>query len=266
MTSSLLKLDHVSKKFGADRYAVHDISLEFPRKGARLVTLAGESGSGKSTLALMTLGFLPPSEGKILYKGREIIKLNGREFRMFRRHVQAIFQNPFEAFNPFYRVSHSLRMVLKQIAIKPSSPVGREKIDEAFDAVQLDPSQILHRFPHELSGGQLQRIAIARIIILSPELIVADEPVSMIDASLRLLVLRHLTQLKSRFGVNILYITHDLSTALQISDELLIAYRGEIVERGHPQQVINHPQADYTRLLVAAVPVPDPTIRWSRTI
>jgi len=139
----------------------------------------------------------------------------------------------------------------------------RAAVRTALLQVQLDPESVLGRYPHQLSGGQLQRIAIARAILLQPRLLIADEPVSMIDASLRVLVLKELLDLKQRLGVSILYITHDLSTALQVSDEILIAREGEIVERGEARTVIETPQHPYTRLLIDAIPVPDPHQHWS---
>ena len=129
--------------------------------------------------------------------------------------------------------------------------------------MKLDPERVLKSYPHQLSGGQLQRISIARAMLIEPEMLVADEPVSMVDASLRVFILRQLVELKEEFGISILYITHDLSTALQISDELLIAYKGEVVERGDPEEVIGNPKHDYTRLLISSVPMPDPRRRWS---
>ena len=265
MTSPFLEIANVGRTFGrgaSQVRAVEDMSLLFSAGEAKLITVAGESGCGKSTLALMALGFLRPTSGEVRYNGVPLPKLSKPAFREFRRNVQAVFQNPFETFNPFYRVSHALELALRLCGVAPSSAQGRQRIEEALARVQLDPARVLARYPHELSGGQLQRISIARAILVSPKLIVADEAVSMVDASLRVLILRYLLDLRTRSGVNVLYITHDLSTALQISDELLIAHRGRIVERGVPAQVIGAPRHDYTRLLVDAVPVPDPSDRW----
>jgi len=210
----------------------------------------------------MALGFLRPTSGEVRYKGVSLARLSSSAFRDFRRDVQAVFQNPFETFNPFYRVSRALDLALRLRGVSPSSAEGRARMDEALARVQLDRAQVLHRYSHELSGGQLQRISIARAILVSPKLIVADEAVSMVDASLRVLILRYLLDLRTSSDVNVLYITHDLSTALQISDELLIARGGRIVERGPPQEMIGAPRHEYTRLLVDAVPVPDPSGRW----
>ena len=243
--------------------AVKSMSLAIAESPARWVTLAGESGCGKSTLALMALGFLAPSIGSVLYCGEDIYRLRGDAARGFRRGVQAVFQDPFEVFNPFYRIEHSFALALRLLERSGRRAGSNAAVRTALQQVQLDPDAVLERYPHQLSGGQLQRIAIARAILLRPRLLVADEPVSMIDASLRVLVLQELLELKQQLGVSILYITHDLSTALQVSDEILIARDGEIVERGEARQVIETPQHAYTRLLIDSIPVPDPQQHWS---
>jgi peptide/nickel transport system ATP-binding protein len=243
--------------------AVRSMSLTIAAAPARWVTLAGESGCGKSTLALMALGFLAPSSGRLLYCGQDIYRLRGAAARRFRREVQAVFQDPFEVFNPFYRVDHSFALALRLLERAGSAAEQRAAVRSALQQVQLDPEAVLGRYPHQLSGGQLQRIAIARAMLLRPRLLIADEPVSMIDAALRVLVLRQLLELKQRLEVSILYITHDLSTALQVSDEILIAHDGEIVERGDARAVIETPQHEYTRLLIDSIPVPDPRQQWS---
>lgn len=217
MTPPLIEIENVAKFFGRDVSAV---------RGARRCPWR---------LRPMALGFLRPTSGEVRYKGVSLARLSSSAFRDFRRDVQVVFQNPFETFNPFYRVSHALELALRLRGVSPSSAEGKARMDEALARVQLDPAQVLHRYSHELSGGQLQRISIARAILVSPKLIVADEAVSMVDASLRVLILRYLLDLRTSSDVNVLYITHDLSTlstALQISDELLIARGGRIVERG----------------------------------
>jgi peptide/nickel transport system ATP-binding protein len=266
MSAPALEICDAGKVFrsgGRDIVAVTSMSLAFPADRPRLVTLAGESGCGKSTLALMALGFIAPTSGEVRYRGHNLATLDRAGFRDFRRNVQAIFQNPYEAFNPVYRIERTLRRALRLVDQSPDGPASRERIDFVLQQVKLDPKTVLERFPHELSGGQLQRVTIARAMLIRPKILIADEPVSMVDASLRVFILRQLLEMKDRLGISILYITHDLSTALQISDELLIAYRGEVVERGEPAQVIGNPKSDYTRLLVSSVPVPDPRARWT---
>lgn len=246
--------------------AVRSMSLTFPGDRPRLITLAGESGCGKSTLAAMALGFLDPTSGEVLFEGRPVTALTRSGRHAFRRKVQAVFQNPFEAFNPFYRVDHTFHLALRQAGMSPRSADAANTVHDALRRVRLDPDRVLGRYAHQLSGGQLQRIQIARALMLKPRLLIADEPVSMIDASLRTLVLKQLVELKDELGVSILYITHDLSTALQISDELLVALRGEIVERGDPLEVVTNPRHPYTRLLVASVPSADPGDRWQSEV
>jgi peptide/nickel transport system ATP-binding protein len=269
MSAMLLEVRAAGKTFlrhGEQVAAVKSMSFSLPLKQPRLVTLAGESGCGKSTLAMMILGFLPPSSGQILFHGEDIYQTRGAALHRFRREVQAIFQNPFEVFNPFYRIDHAFDLVVRQLGLPRRAPETSRMVRDALSRVQLDPDSVLGRYPHQLSGGQLQRISIARVVLLRPEILVADEPVSMIDASLRLVVLRQLVDLKERLGISILYITHDLSTALQISDEVFIAHQGSIVERGSARAVIEQPQHEYTRLLVASIPVPDPRERWMDAI
>lgn len=262
----LLNIQAAGRSFwraGARVTAVKSMSLAISAAPARWVTLAGESGCGKSTLALMALGFLAPSSGQVLYCGEDIYRLRGDAARTFRREVQAVFQDPFEVFNPFYRIDHSFTLALRLLERSGRGVDGHAAVHTALQQVQLDPDTVLGRYPHQLSGGQLQRIAVARAMLLRPRLLIADEPVSMIDASLRVLVLRELLELKQRLEVSILYITHDLSTALQVSDEILIARDGEIMERGEARAVIDSPQHPYTRRLIESIPVPDPQQRWS---
>lgn len=251
MTPPLLDLRDISMRFGA-KQAVDGISLTMPDGAATLLTLAGESGCGKSTLAQIALGFQKPDSGTVLWRGAAIYDRSGLPAG-FRREVQAVIQNPFDSFNPFYRVDRILRLTARRFP--QAGDVDEEKrILAALEAVHLDPRRILGRYPHQLSGGQLQRLSIARAILPTPRLLVADEPVSMVDASLRLTILRHLQDLKRHLGISILYITHDLSTARAISDEILILRTGQVVERGRPDDVLLRPQHAYTQELIAAVP------------
>ena len=184
------------------------------------------------------------------------------QFVEFRKRVQAIFQNPFDAFNPFYPVDHALLKPIEWLKLTGDRREADRMIAEALGEVRLDPAETLGRYPHQLSGGQLQRIMIARILLLKPKLIVADEPVSMIDVSLRAIILEFLVRLKEKFGISLLYITHDLSTALQISDRIMIMYRGNVVEQGEANSVIQNPRHPYTELLVNSIPMPDPENKW----
>jgi len=262
--TALLDANHVSKVFSGRMGMVHAVSeftLSLDGK-PKLVTVAGESGSGKSTVALMLLGFLKPTNGTIRYEGIDPFAASGKQLRVFRREVQAVFQNPFEAFNPFYKIDHAFTLTIKKFGLAKSKNDKKELINSALRSVQLDPDKVIGKYPHEMSGGQLQRVSIARALLAKPKLLVADEPVSMIDASLRLRILEHLIMLKDNHHVNIIYITHDLSTALQISDLVLIMYKGKVVEQGDSESVILNPRHPYTKLLVESVPVPDPEVKW----
>jgi ABC-type oligopeptide transport system ATPase subunit len=265
MNAPKLEIREVGRTFrrgGRETVAVKSMSLSFPADRPHLITLAGESGCGKSTLALMALGFLAPTRGQVLYRGQDLATIDKAIYRDFRRNVQAVFQNPYESFNPFYRIERTLKLALRLNGHRQQSTAIHEAISQALTRVKLDPKRVLASYPHQLSGGQLQRVSIARAMLIRPEILIADEPVSMIDTSLRVLILRQLVDLKEEFGISILYITHDLSTALQISDELLIAWKGEVVERGDPEEVIANSRHPYTRLLVSSVPLPDPCQRW----
>jgi len=198
----------------------------------------------------------------VLYQGKDLARLSGSEWRDFRRGVQAIFQDPFGVYNSFYKVDHVLTTPLKKFGLASSADEARRMIEQALRAVGLKPEDTLGRYPHQLSGGQRQRTMVARTLLLRPKVIVADEPVSMIDASLRATVLGNLLQLKRQFGISLIYITHDLTTAYQISDRIVVLYRGEIVEEGEPDQIVNRPQHPYTRLLINSIPEPDPDHAW----
>lgn len=259
--SSLLDMHGVSRQFGEVR-AVDDVSLRLPEGKPTILAIAGESGSGKSTLASMLLGFLQPSEGQIEFLGRDISRLDRARRAQLRREIQAVFQDPFDAFNPFYAVEHTLHLAIDKFGLAQDRRQAGELIDRALRDVRLKPEATIGRYPHQLSGGQLQRIMIARALLIRPRLIVADEPVSMIDASLRAIVLEIMARLRDEHGMSQIYITHDLSSALQICDEIIILYRGMVVERGDAATVIEAPRHPYTQLLIGSIPVPDPNSRW----
>ena len=191
--------------------------------------VAGESGSGKTTLALLLLGFIPPTSGQIFYRGQDISKLRGDDKLTFRREVQAVFQDPFAVFNPFYTVDHLLTVPIERFKLAKSKAEARTKMDEALNAVGLRPEDILGRFPHQISGGQRQRINVARALLLRPKLLVADEPVSMVDASLRAMILDIMRNLQRNYGVSIIYITHDLTTAYHIAKSIMVLYNGKVM-------------------------------------
>lgn len=252
MTETLLTLCNVVKRYAGGPPAVAGVSFELADDRPTLFTLAGESGSGKSTIAAMILGFLRQDAGQILYRGRPLH--GGSAWPSFRREVQAVFQNPFEAFNPYYPVEHALDLAITAFALAKGRADRLRLVEESLAAVNLDPARIIGRRPRQLSGGQLQRVAIARALICRPRLLVADEPVSMVDASLRLSILSQLVRMRDRDGVSIVYITHDLSTAMQISDFIAVMHRGAFVDAATPANLLAGPTAPYTSDLIASVP------------
>ncbi len=249
MSPPLLELDAAGRRFGAV-IALQPISLCIAGDSAPIVAVAGESGSGKTTLASLLLGFLPPSMGAIRYRGTDLDRLPRSGRRRFRKEVQAVFQDPFAVYNPFYRVDHALIEPLRLFGLARSWRDARDMMEQACQRVGLHPADTLGRFPHQLSGGQRQRLMVARALLLEPKLLIADEPVSMIDASLRALVLGSLRTLNSELAIPILYITHDLTTAYHIADTIIVLYRGAVVEAGDAATVIQQPQHPYTRLLI----------------
>lgn len=245
--------------------ALENISLKLDADKPTIMTVAGESGSGKTTLAMLLLGFIAPTSGQILYKGQDINLLRGVDRMTFRREVQAVFQDPFAVFNPFYTVDHLLSVPISRFKLAKSKSEARDKMYEALTAVGLHPQDVLGRFPHQLSGGQRQRINVARALVLRPKLLVADEPVSMVDASLRASILETLRGLQRDYGVSIIYITHDLTTAYHIAKSIIVLYRGAVMEAGDVDTVIKEPKHPYTRLLIDSIPWPDITRHWGET-
>lgn len=266
----LLELRNVSRIFGGGGMlsqrqvvALQDFSLIIDDREPSIVAVVGESGSGKTTMARLLLGLERPTSGRVLYRGTELDKLKGDQWREYRRGIQAIFQDPFGVYNSFYKVDHVLTTPLRKFKLAASKEEARRMIEQALQAVGLKPEDTLGRYPHQLSGGQRQRTMVARTLLLRPRAIVADEPVSMIDASLRATVLGNLLQLKRDFGISLIYITHDLTTAYQISDRIIVLHHGRVVEDGHPDQIVNRPQHPYTQLLIKSIPEPDPERAWA---
>ncbi|MEM8788055.1 MAG: ABC transporter ATP-binding protein [Pseudomonadota bacterium] len=257
----LLEFEAVSKKYGAVT-ALHPMSFSLTAEVPKIISIVGQSGSGKSTMGGIMLGFTPPSTGRVMFEGQDVARMSPAQRLDFRKNVQAVFQDPYGCFNPFYRVDHALRFPYKRFGLAKSEADVQAKMEEACTAVGLDPALILRRFPHELSGGQRQRLIVARALMLSPKLLIADEPVSMVDASLRATILKNIYDLKDRYGISILYITHDLATAYHVSDYVIVLYQGHIAEAGPPKQVIGDPQHPYTRMLIDAIPWPDLDRSW----
>lgn len=224
-----------------------------------ILALAGESGSGKTTLGKLLLRLVAPSSGKILFQGKDITKLRDKEMKPLRREMQIVFQDPFESLNP--------RMIIKEIIAEPlrvqriakNEEEVESRVKQMLSEVELvPPEEFLYRFPHELSGGQRQRVAVARAFILNPVFVVADEPVSMLDVSIRAEIVNLMVDLVNKASASIVFITHDLALAKHIADRISILYLGKMMELGSSQDVSDQPLHPYTQALVSAVPVPDP--------
>jgi ABC-type oligopeptide transport system ATPase subunit len=259
--SALIELDRVSKSFSRGGLlstqridAVKEVSFALQDDKPEIFTVIGESGSGKSTLARMILGIHAPSSGRIRLAGRDVAAY---ERRAFMAEVQPIFQNPFEAFNPLKQLDRYLFMTAERFGGASGRQAAERQADEALRQVGLSLAELAGRFPHELSGGQLQRVAIARALVAKPRLIVADEPVSMVDASLRMSIVNLFGRLRDKLGLSIVYITHDLATAYYISDRLIIMQKGVVVEQGPARAVLSAPTHPYSRQLRDAVLTPD---------
>jgi peptide/nickel transport system ATP-binding protein len=249
----LIELCHATKTYG-HLVALEDFSLAIDGTRPTITAIVGESGSGKTTLARLLLGLVAPTSGEVLYQGRNLHALSAAERRAFRRDIQAIFQDPYGVYNPFYRVDHVLRTPVARFHLAKTTREAHGMIEDALRAVGLRPEEILGRYPHQLSGGQRQRVMVARALLLRPHLIVADEPVSMVDASLRATILGSLRELNLERGISIIYITHDLATAYQVADNIIVLYRASVTEAGDVELVVKAPKHPYTRLLIASIP------------
>ncbi len=259
--TTLLDVQNVSKRFTMGGIfgrktidAVMDASFSLSSENPEIFTIIGESGSGKTTLARMILGLEDPTEGDILFRGEQVDRHAGRAERLkFMRHVQPVFQNPFEAFNPLKQIERYLESTARRFLDTSDKAAIDKAMDDSLQKVGLSLKEVRGRFPHEMSGGQLQRCAIARALIPNPPLLIADEPVSMVDASLRMSIVNLLKSLRDDLKVSVIYITHDLATAYYISNRIIIMQRGRIVEMGDARTVLENPEHAYSRLLKASV-------------
>jgi peptide/nickel transport system ATP-binding protein len=236
--------------------AVDDVSFTIGRR--EIVALVGESGSGKSTIAQMLALVYRPSSGEIRFDGQPVAAIKGRRSKLaYRGEVPMVFQDPYGAINPAYRVSHGIMRAIKLHRPDLDASTRRDEAIRVMDAVGLAPAEAtLAKYPFELSGGQRQRIGFAQALVLRPKLILADEPVSMLDVSIRVGILNLMAELRQRDGVSILYITHDLASARYIADRIIVMYAGHVVEVGPTEQLLTDPRHPYTKLLLSAVPDP----------
>ncbi|GAP06414.1 oligopeptide/dipeptide ABC transporter, ATP-binding protein, C-terminal domain [Anaerolinea thermolimosa] len=237
--------------------------ISFYMDQAEIFTLAGESGCGKTTTAKIVLGFEEATSGTILHSGKPQTR---KEKVWITEGVQAIFQDPFSTFNPLRTVDSYFFETVKNYRLAESKTDAIELIDQKLRSVGLTYGEFAGKYPNEFSGGQLQRISIARALMTNPKLIIADEPVSMVDASLRMAIVNLFKKLRDELGVSVLYITHDLATAYYVSDRIAIMFRGNIVEMGTVEQVLMNPRHPYTRLLRESIPQADPRQTWSDTV
>jgi peptide/nickel transport system ATP-binding protein len=253
----MLKLDNLSKTYhvgtfgGKELHAVRDVS--FNVGVGEVVSLIGESGSGKSTIGKMILRLLPISSGTVTFEGVDISTLKNAGLKDYYRKVQGVFQDPFSTYNPIFKADRVLWLIRDEFYPEVSDAEWNERIRKALKDVGLNPDQCLDCYPHHLSGGQLQRILIARALLLDVQFLVADEIISMLDASTRVDVLNLLADLKSR-GLSILFITHDLSLGYYISERAVILYRGCVVEMGATEKIFENPMHPYTQMLMTSVP------------
>lgn len=259
----LLQARGLTKHFriggGLSRKTLHAVDdVNFSIADREIVALVGESGSGKSTVARLLAGAHRPTAGDIIFQGQPVSTMKGRkQLLAYHRAVPMVFQDPFSSLNPAYRVAHGIERCLRLHRPELSTAERRAESERVVDAVGLSPAtDVLARFPHELSGGQRQRIGFAQALACRPKLIVADEPVSMLDVSIRIGLLNVMAALRSDLGVSILYITHDIASARYISDRILVMYAGHVVESGPTEQVLAAPAHPYTQLLLSAVPDP----------
>ncbi len=262
-----LKIVNVTKTYGYGllglrRFkALDNITFTIDLNEPRIFVLAGETGSGKTTLLKLILRMEKPTSGEIYYKGQNLVNLPRRMMKWYRKEIQAIVQNPYEAFSPLRKVDSYLYDTARNILGLRNKAKIEEVIENTLNFVGLSLDRIKGKYPYEFSGGELQRMAIARALIPSPNLLLADEPVSMLDASLRVNILNLLKETRDRLRSSIVYVTHDLATAYYIGNEIGILYRGTLVELGSVEKIFNEPLHPYTKLLFESLLEPDPSIR-----
>ena len=253
----MLSLNKVSKVYkvgtfgGKELTAVRDVSFDV--NTGEVVSLIGESGSGKTTIGKMVLKLIDISRGSITLDGADVSDIRGSDVKSYYGHVQGVFQDPFSSYNPIFKADRVFSLIRSEYFSGVAASEWSDKVDAVLRSVALDPGQVLNKFPHQLSGGQLQRLLVARALLLDLRILVADEIISMLDASTRIDVLNLLAELKGR-GLGILFITHDLSLGNYISEKTVILRRGSVVEMGTTDKVFGNPTHPYTRMLVSSVP------------
>lgn len=246
-------------------HAVDGVNIQLKR--GETLALVGESGCGKSTLALTLMGLEKPTEGRIIFEGRDITHAKPHEQKLMRQRIQMVFQDPYESLNPTQTIREIVAEPLDVHRLETGKQEREERVIRALEDAGLKPASVyLHRYPHELSGGQRQRVVIAGALVLEPHLLLADEPVSMLDVSIRAEILNLLAELRQTRQISIIFITHDLGTVGYFADRLAVMYLGRIVEIGTTQEVLKNPHHPYTRALLSVIPVPNPRLRRERMI
>jgi peptide/nickel transport system ATP-binding protein len=257
---AILRVEKLSKVFESGFIrrslvkAVDNVSFELSE--GEIVSLVGQSGSGKTTLAKIILRLLEPSSGDVWFMDENVWKdlKTLDDLKWYWKNVHAIFQNPYASFNPFYKVDRVLNQALKLIGKEPNSEEAKRVIEESLKFVGLGPDEVLGKYPHQLSGGQLQRILIARAWIIKPKLLLADEPVSMLDVSTRGKIIELFDIMRKKYGTTILFVSHDLGISYVISDRIFVMYQGKIIEEGSPDDILLNPTHEYTKELITSVP------------
>ncbi len=272
----VLTVSDLQKRFATGRPGIFKRSTDFVRavdgvdfelSPGEILALVGESGCGKSTLALTLLGLEEADAGQIMFEGQDVTHLKGSEQRELRRHIQMVFQDPYESLNPTQTIEEIVGEPLIVHRLGQNKEAREEMIRRALEDSGLKPAEnYLHRYPHELSGGQRQRVVIAGALVLKPSVLLADEPVSMLDVSIRAEILNLLLEMRQKRGISILFITHDLGTVSYFADRVAVMYLGRIVEIGPTRKVLQHPSHPYTKALLSVVPVPNPRLRRERII
>jgi len=262
----LLKVENLVVEYVVGQRVVHavsDVSLQIAR--GETLGLVGESGCGKSTLGRAVLRLRPVVSGRVIFDGEDLTAMQGEALRKMRRRAQLIFQDPIASLNPRRRIGD---IVAEPLVIAGYDDAGRRQqlVYEVLSAVGLDPALVVDRLPHEFSGGQCQRICIARALVLNPEFIICDEPVSALDVSIRAQILNLLEEMKIRFGLTLLFIAHDLAVVKAVSDRVAVMYLGRLCEVGPSEQLFTKPAHPYTELLIEAIPVPDPDVRPAESV
>jgi len=248
---------------GKTVHAVSGVSLQVAR--GETLGLVGESGCGKSTLGRAVLQLRKPVSGQVLFDGHDLTAMHGDALRRMRRRVQLIFQDPIASLNPRRRIGDIVAEPLVISGVKDPEE-RRQRVCDVLSAVGLDPALVIDRLPHEFSGGQCQRICIARALVLNPDFVICDEPVSALDVSIRAQILNLLEEMKARYGLTLLFIAHDLAVVKAVSDRVAVMYLGRLCEVGPSGQLFAQPAHPYTALLIEAIPVPDPDVRPAETV